>query len=174
MVVAVGLVAVFIIQDSAAEPWSRRALLAAEHAVAVEVGEPVVIVAIYAAPDLEHKFAAAQNVSTLTVSPAALLSVGPGGLAIGPSRPSGGVVHFVERRRVVDLRLGETQKYQPWPPIHVTIRSRRGVEVHFEVFATTRSPLTWWEPRSLKMPQADEREVRELVAAMRATLNLTE
>ena len=161
-----------IFESNSGEPLSRNSLLAAEKAVAEMVGEPAVIVAILKAPDLEQTLAAAQNVSTLTVPPAAILAVGPKGLCVGPSRPGRGVMQFIDRHRVLDAAVGETPTYQEWPPIDVAVLSHRGVVGSLQFFPTTRAPLRLFEPRSLRTPEADEREVKGIVALMRDALGL--
>jgi len=154
------------------EALTPKSLLDAETALTDAVSEPAVIAAIRSAPDLEQQLQAAQNLSTLTVAPAPLIAVGPLGLAVGPSKPGGGATHVVERARVDDLVVTVTSEYEQWPSITVTLRSRRDETVALEFFPASRQPVSQWVSRRVRPVEADEREVRELVAAMRLALGL--
>ncbi len=171
-VVIVTLWFAWLLQNSSGEPWSTTSLAAAEAALAEVVGDPAVMVAVWESPDLEQRLQDVQGLSTLTVPPTALLAVGPLGLAVGPAKPTDGVTQFIERHRVDDLRVTETERYEQWPSVTVTLRSRPAVPVTIQFAPASRIPVSRWGVRSYRPPQADEREVRELVAAMRSTLGI--
>ncbi len=172
-VVALTLAFFWMFVNSSGEPWTARGLLAAEDALAEVVGEPAVIVAVWKAPDLEQQLGVIQGLSSLTVPPAALVAVGPLGIAVGPAKPHGGVTQFIERKRVDDISDVMPASIWEWPRLAVALRSRRAAPVSVEFVAASRRPPRRWVHPSLRPPQADEREVRELVMAMRSALGLS-
>lgn len=172
-VVVFTLAFVWLFVNSSGEPWTATALLAAETDLVEVVGDPSVIIAVWKAPDIEQQLGAIQGLSSLTVPPAALIAVGPLGIAVGPSKPQGEVTQFIERKRVDDIRDVTAESIWEWPRIAVDLRSRRAAPVTVEFVAASRRPFRRWGNPSLRPPQADEREVRQLVAAMRSALGLS-
>lgn len=172
-ILGVSAAGMWLMQISSGEPSTSASSLEAETALAEIVGDPAVIVAVRSAPDLEQRLQDAQGLSTLTVPPAALIAVGPRGVAVGPSKPKGGVTQVIDRGRVDDVSITVTREYEQWPSITLALRSKRGQPVIVEFLPASRLPVSQWTTRRLRPVEADEREVGELVSAMRSALGLS-
>ncbi len=171
--VLMGATIMVVMLGAKGSQFSHTSIVAAENALAELVGEPAAFLAISRAPDLDEKLRAIQGLDRADVATVSILACGPHGLAIGPRSFSAVAVQFIEVSRVDDVVLTREPTYEQWPSITATLRSRRGDAVDVELVPASQLSVYRLGYRNYQPPEADEREVRELVSAMRSTLGLS-